>query len=107
VTVVALPTLTRSRTLTTSFFLSASPVAGAGERAAVLAAAVATCIHDTVCIADHGAFQLSEEEVIHMRQTPLVSMMINGHRSYIVCLLRVLPPLRAAHPPCLAHEPSA
>ena len=43
---------THSRTLVTSFFFSASPAAGTGsERAAVLAAALATYIHDTVCIA--------------------------------------------------------
>ena len=62
--------LTHSRTSTTSFFFSASPAAGAGsERAAVLA----TCIHDTVCIAhntDHGEFQLSEEEAIYICVRP-------------------------------------
>ena len=65
--------LTHSRTSIISFFFSASPAAGAGsERAAVLA----TCIHDTVCIAYNAEHvvhfsQLREEEAIPYASDPL------------------------------------
>jgi hypothetical protein len=48
-----------------------------------------------------------------MRQTPLAypsdapKHIHDEQRAYIAYLFRVLPPLRAAHPPCLAHKPSA
>jgi len=54
--------------------------------------------------------KLSEEEATYasdpLKPAPGTSMTINVRTTYIVCLLQVLPPLRAADPPCLAHEPS-